>query len=276
MTFIIDNNGKPQIQSDQAFCELLNNQLPNLNKNFEELFTEMNNTVKTTANVTDNALSNVGGDWYEWLIAIQAWNDFANNSIYHLAIPLPNISGLDISSLYIPELHGLIMDLRNKVQQTNVELITSNPDFVIIDGDHARQILNPISGIQNITIASLFEISNKYTFFLNSCTFDQIIGFLSVKKSLRPDRRLQMSHEGSLIKALYKHIQTRQWIINPKGIKYYGLSTKLSPADITGLRTVATHSIISVETLPQRAVDDVFIVNSLQQAQTVFQEILNA
>jgi hypothetical protein len=274
MPFIIQNNGKPQIQSHIAFCELLNNTIPEQNQNLGELFNRMNNSIREIADVSPSALSNVNGDWYEWLIAIQAWNDFINSRVFHLAIPLPNVSGLDITSLYIPELHNLITDLKNKVQQTNVELITSNPDFVIINGDHARKILHEPQIIERISHESLFNLNSVYTSFLNSCQFENIIGYLSVKKSLRPDRRLQWSHEGSLIKALYKHIQTRKWILNPKGIRYYGMSTYLSPADIIGLRTVATHSIITVETSPDRAVDEVFVVNSLQQAQVVFDQIL--
>lgn len=275
MTYISNNSqGKPQIQSDAAFCELLNNTIPSSATNLDSLFTQLNGVIRNVAPVTVSALSNVNGDWYEWLIAIQAWNDFANGSIHHLAIPLPNVSILDVSSFYIPELHNLITDLRNKVQLGNVELITSNPDFIIIDGDHARSILSAINPISRIDQTTLMEIINRYSFFINTCNFEQILGFLSVKKSLRPDRRLQMSHEGSLMKALYIHLQTRQWILNPKGIKYYAFSTALSPADIKGLRTVATHSITNVQTIPQRAVDDVFIVNSLQDAQTIFSQIL--
>lgn len=45
MAFIADNNGRPQIQSDLAFCELLENHLPELDRNFDELFSEMNDEI---------------------------------------------------------------------------------------------------------------------------------------------------------------------------------------------------------------------------------------
>jgi len=53
------------------------------------------------------------------------------------------------------------------------------------------------------------------------------------------------------MKAIYTHLQTREWIINLKGLKYYAFSTKIS--DKNALKTVATHSITTVSSLPQAA-----------------------
>jgi hypothetical protein len=86
---------------------------------------------------------------------------------------------------------------------------------------------------------------------------------------------LQLSHEGSLMKAMYVHLQTRDWIINTKGLRYYGAATHVSDADRRGLRTVATHSIINVQSVPQAAVDDVFTINSNADTDKVFNLILN-
>jgi HEAT repeat protein len=33
------------------------------------------------------------------------------------------------------------------------------------------------------------------------------------------------------MKALYTHLQTRKWIINPAGLKYYAIATKINNAD---------------------------------------------
>ncbi|MFB6305931.1 MAG: Cfr10I/Bse634I family restriction endonuclease, partial [Flavobacteriales bacterium] len=109
----------------------------------------------------------------------------------------------------------------------------------------------------------------------NSCTFEDIKGYISVKISLRPDRRLQIPHEGSLMKALYVHLQTRDWILNPSGLKYYAITTELSKDDRKALETVATHSITTVNQLPEPAVDEVLEVNSLEEAYSVFSTFLN-
>ncbi len=201
-------------------------------------------------------MSNVHGDWYEWLLAISAWNHFCKNPNSHLAILLPNISQFDVSTLYETRLSDLIVDLKNKVSEVSgVQLITSNPDFVIINRELAKETLKDVAEIKELTPEILSFLGTVYQNFIDKCTFEQIEGFISVKTSLRPDRRLQISHEGSLMKALYAHLQTREWIISPKGLKYFALATQISIADRNALKTVATHSLATVFSSPQTEFD---------------------
>lgn len=181
----------------------------------------------------------------------------------------------DVGSLYSTRLNNLIIDLKKKVAEVSgVQLITSNPDFVIIHRDLARGVLGNMAPIEHLTPESLTGLEVIYRKFIGTCDFEQIVGYISVKTSLRPDRRLQISHEGSLMKALYAHLQTREWIISPTGLKFYAVATKISDADINALKTVATHSLTTVFSLPQAAVDEVFEVNTLQQASQAFSSIL--
>lgn len=258
------DNGGYQIMKDEAFYHLLNGSLPEPTKSLSVLFTELDTAIREREpSITTGALSNVHGDWYEWLLAITAWNHFCANSNSHLAVLMPNISQFDVARLYEPMLNATIEDLRTKVQESSsVRLITSNPDFVIINGDLARQLLPEINAHQNFDTNSIRFLENLYTHFIGRCDFYQVVGYASVKASLRPDRRLQISHEGSLMKAIYTHLQTRQWILNPPGLKYYAISTRITDPDRTALRTVATHSITIVSSIPQAAVDEVFEVNS--------------
>lgn len=76
------------------------------------------------------------------------------------------------------------------------------------------------------------------------------------------------------MKAIYTHLQTREWIISPKGLKYFAIATVVGTPDRAALKTVATHSITTVHSIPQAAVDEVFEVNSLEQTQTAFAQIL--
>ncbi len=225
--------------------------------------------------ITREALSNAHGDWYEWFLAISAWNTFVNRPNANLAILLPNISQFDVGHLYNQELAHLIEDLRTKVQDVaQVQLITSNPDFVIIEREVANEfIVNP-QPLNQFDTDSIIDLNSKYSDFIGRCEFDEILGYISVKTSFRPDRRLQIAHEGSLMKAIYIHLQTRKWVINPPGLKYYAIATRVGNSDRNALRTVATHSITTVSSLPQAAVDDVFEVNSLQRADEVFRQIL--
>ena len=269
-------NGRSQIITDVAFCELLKKRLPNKDKSFEDLIAEFDKKLLTAdKNITSQALSNTHGAWYEWLLAISAWNFYANNKNADLAIQTPNISRFDVASLYNKRLFSLIEDLRKKVlDKSDVQLISSNPDFVIISRDVIAKSGLKVEEIKKIDVSSIHKIANFYSHIKNKCDFDDIKGYISVKKSVRPDRRLQIPHEGSLMKAIYTHLQTREWVIKPKGIKYYAIIGRLGEADIKALKTVATHSITTVHSIPQAAVDDAFEVNSLQQADYVFSKIL--
>jgi Cfr10I/Bse634I restriction endonuclease len=269
--------GKSQVIKDLAFCTLLEGKLPEAHKLFSVLFNEFDDQVRKEDNrITREAMSNVHGDWYEWLLAVSAWNYFVRNENSHLAILLPNVVQFDVATLYEKKLNDLIIDLKNKVAEVSeVQLITSNPDFVIINRDLASEVLGPVSEIDDLTPEKLRELEETYRKFIDKCNFEQIEGYVSVKTSLRPDRRLQISHEGSLMKALYAHLQTREWITSPKGLKYYAIATKITEPDRNALKTVATHSLTTVFSLPQAAVDEVYEVNTLQQASLAFSSILS-
>lgn len=277
MSYIkILGGGEPQVIKDLAFYTLLKGILPPEEKEFSLLFKEMDGEVRTEdARITREAMSNVHGDWYEWLLAIAAWNCFVRNKDSHLAILMPNVIQFDVATLYEKRLTDLLADLKRKVAEvSHVQLITSNPDFVIINGDLARETMGQVSEIENFTSDTLKMLEGIYQNFIGRCNFEQIEGYISVKTSLRPDRRLQISHEGSLMKALYAHLQTREWITSPKGLKYYAISTKINKPDRNALKTVATHSLTTVFSLPQAAVDEVFEVNTLRQASQAFSSIL--
>jgi len=270
-------DGKSQVIKDVAFCTFLNGQLPDSEKPIDELISGFDALIKKEdITVSREALSNAHGDWYEWILAIAAWNYCVDNKAANLAILTPNISQFDISKLYNLRLFDLIKDLREKVLlSSSVQLISSNPDFVVIERKLVDEILPKLEKIETIDSSSLFRIQNIYKEFEYKCNFDDIYGYIAVKTSFRPDRRLQISHEGSLMKAMYTHLQTREWIINPKGLMYFAIATKVGNSDRAALKTVATHSITTVHSTPQAAVDGVFEVNSLQEAQIVFEQILN-
>lgn len=279
MTFIRTlKDGKSQVIKDIAFCTLLKGKLPESNKEITELISDFDKEVSTVdKSVTKDALNNVHGDWYEWLLAISAWNYCAENKNANLALLTPNISQFDIARLYNDKLFNLIQDLRDKVlKSSSVQLISSNPDFVIIDRNVVNSSIKKIEKITVINQDAILKIETAFRELIGKCDFDDIHGYISVKTSFRPDRRLQIPHEGSLMKAIYTHLQTREWIINPKGLKYYAIATKVGDPDRAALKTVATHSITTVFSIPQAAVDEVFEVNSLQQAHDAFSQILSS
>ncbi|WP_040439671.1 Cfr10I/Bse634I family restriction endonuclease [Algicola sagamiensis] len=269
-------NGKPTIKNVETFCSLTNFALPRSDTSFRELFKEIDKKVKGEhPKVTQGALNNCHGDWYEWLIAIQAWNYRIKYQKRQLMLLLPNISRADLASLYVEGLNNHLVDLRLKVEKSNnVKLITSNPDFVILDIDEDKLPSLDEEPITQVTPQNIRYLEECYKHFIGKCNFNNIVGYFSVKTSLRPDRRLQLAHEGSLLKALYVHLQTRDWIIEPIGLKYYAASQSVTKADREGLQTVATHSITNVQSIPQAAVDHVFSIDNINEIESALSEII--
>lgn len=267
--------GGRQVDKKGTFCTLLP-ALPSPEKAITSILREFDEGVTLEyPQVSSGALNNCHGDWYEWLIAMAAWNYSAVNPGSYLLLKMPNIRQFDCARLYDEDLFGCIVDLREKVERaTSVQLISSNPDFVIIDPGLVPLRSGFLTPYSVNTPSNLEALDSAYNNFIGRCSFEAIIGYLSVKVSFRPDRRLQIPHEGSLMKALYTHLQTRKWIINPPGIKYYAVAATVGDPDRNALKTVATHSITTVSSIPQSAVDEVYQVNSINDALSVFRAIL--
>jgi hypothetical protein len=260
----------------EALSQIRNGALPGPTESFKSIFEELDQAILAIEpTISREARSNAHGDWYEWLLAIEAWNLAAANATLNVPILLPNKMSLDLASLYVPNLSEKIYDLRKKVEDSStVQLISSNPDFVILKRDLVERTIGPLVPIGNVSEVETDKLSQLYANFSGLCGFEDIVGYLSVKTSFRPDRRLQISHEGSLMKAIYVHLQTREWILNPPGLRYYAMATVVGNPDRASLRTVATHSITTVSSTPEPAVDDVFQVNDRASATAAFTTIL--
>lgn len=245
---------------------------------FSNLIESMDNTVKALApDISGGAFANAHGDWYEWLLLLSAWiytaEDRASRAI---CVTLPNVVQFDVSRLYKDELFNYIVDLRRILKdESGVSLVTSNPDFAIISPDLASTIPIILDPDAVLTRPVLTAITEGFKHFDSKCKYEDILGYVSAKKSLRPDRRLQLPHEGSLFKALHIHLQTRLWMTDPLPLKYYAVAGRFNPADQRALETVATHSITTVQSKPTRAVDELFAVDSQDDANTVWGQILN-
>ena len=271
-----DKNGKPVINATGAFLEVLGGALPDPATSLMKVIKSVENQIRQAEpSITQGAFNNVRGSWFEWLLSIAAWNAHIEGNSPFIALPLVKASEFDCSRLYVPALQEMVEHLRDEVQKTGVELISSNPDMVILNHPEVEALVDLPRPIQTIDFQVVRSLRHAYKTFIGRCEFNQVAGYASTKTSLRPDRRLQMAHEGSLMKALYVHLQTRQWITNPAGIKYYGLSAKVTAADRAAMQTVATHSITTVASIPQRAVDELFEVGTMARATEVFGGILS-
>lgn len=208
--------------------------------------------------ITTAAFANARGSWYEWVVALGAIRWMREHPESLTMCNLPNVSSYDCSRLYDAKISFYIDDLRKKARESsNVELISSNPDFVLVSSQLGRDLPTR----EQIAASTSSDIINGiYQQFHQRCDLDDLLGYASVKTSFRPDRRLQIPHEGSLFKALYRHIQTRDWLVDAPGISYYAVTQKANDKDFRALNTVATHSITDVSSKPLAAVDELFVV----------------
>ena len=262
--------GVMTIDTKQTFIDAYNS----FNSNtfsYELLLSKCTDGASVNEKPTQNAINNARGAWYAWIIAIDAMRFASANPHSNLLIKLPNAKQFDAHSLYVNSVLSLINDFRQKLSLIGkVNLVTSNPDFVIINRTLKKNI--PLIG-NIITHKNISFIDDIYKDFIGKCELDDIIGHSGVKTSVRPDRRIQLLHEGSLTKAIYAHLQTRLWLTQANGVKYYAVSLSWTSADIAGLRSVATHSIASASLIPQPAVDDVVEINDSNSADLFFNRI---
>ncbi|NOH56170.1 type II site-specific deoxyribonuclease [Vibrio coralliilyticus] len=275
MSRIVDyKDGKAAIKIGESFQHIFKS-CPSGNWDYEQALASIEAAVKAEdSKITAGAISNSRGQWFEWMVSIDLFNHWVQNGHNYLFLNLPNIRRFDYASLYNAEIYGFVQDLRDKLEQSlDINLVTSNPDYVIIDTTRLQENFDkqPITCIDESTCYSLDEL---YKNVISACELDDVVGYLSLKTSLRPDRRLQIAHEGSLTKATYVHLQTRCWVMEPRGIKYFGAALNLTEADINGLKTVATHSITTVMSKPEKAVDKLFKVQTRDDLYCAMDEMI--
>ena len=189
---IMNANGT-SISARGSFCALSGGLLPPPNAAWSQLLNGWKQQVRASHTVTANALSNVVGGWYERLLAISAWNYRLANPQALMAVPLPNIIQFEVMSLYLQPLYQQIVDFRTKVLEFNVRLITSNPDFALINT--SGMTLPPSFGqpITTVDLAALNALETAYQAFVGQCDFQRIVGYMSAKTSLRPVSRAEQN-----------------------------------------------------------------------------------
>ncbi len=98
MTYVTyTTKGKPQLDKARTFCKILKHVIPKSTSTFTELLNVFDTTILAAyPEISQGALNNAHGDWYEWLLAIAAWNYHADNSVSHLALLLPNVRQFDV------------------------------------------------------------------------------------------------------------------------------------------------------------------------------------
>ena len=71
----LSSSGKPQIRTREALIEIRDEHLPSKTELYTDILGSLDARIKADfPTVSNEALSNSHSDWYEWLLAINAWN----------------------------------------------------------------------------------------------------------------------------------------------------------------------------------------------------------
>lgn len=259
------------IDTKATFCHAVNTIGAENIKSFHEVLNLASlEALRVDPDTTKAALANASGAWYAWLLVIFGESINSKNPDKTLTfLKLPNVTSMPCSALYENSLQLLLNDFQKKLSDfADVNLVTSNPDFAILNLPQESRIYDLKTALNNNHLEGYDRL---YRDFESRCKLENLIAYIGVKTSLRPDRRIQLLHEGSLMKAIYTHLKTRNWDLSANGLAYHALTlSELSDADTNGLKSVATHSIVSASLKPERAVDSSCQIASVTDLEIFF------
>lgn len=273
-----EKNQKTRIKPYKALTEVFGDNLPTgtIKENLDKLEIHTNNAALAQKMMLPNsqAFSNTRGFWFEVFIAVHAWNYRIRHNLSDiLIVKMPNVSSFDFRRIFEEKTDKMLKQLEISLLKNNVRLITSNPDLLIVEQEDL--ILDehniPISCLDT---KSIMDAVNLYKVLENRCHWNSLKAGIGVKTSLRPDRRLQVVHEGNILKSLFAHLKMRNWN-REATFEYYGASSEIiSGADDDALQTAATHTIVNVDSLPERAVDGLYSLLTFDDIEKMLDTIL--
>jgi hypothetical protein len=272
------NNQKTRIKPYIALAEVFEASLPagTIKENLDKLELYTKNAALAQEMMVPNsqAFSNTRGFWFEVFIAVHAWNYRIRHNLGDvLIVKMPNVTSFDFRRIFEEKTDKMLKQLEISLLKNNVRLITSNPDLLIVEqeGLILDEHNKPISSLDT---QSIMNAVNLYKVLENKCRWNSLKAGIGVKTSLRPDRRLQVVHEGNILKSLFAHLKMRHWS-REAIFEYYGASSELiSGADDDALQTAATHTIVNVDSLPERAVDGLYSLLTFDDIEKMLDTII--
>ncbi len=229
--------------------------------------------------VNANAFNNARGSWFELLVTITLWNIRIDHPKYHssVLVKLPNVGTLKFIDLFEPRARAMLNDLEISLSLKGVNLVTSNPDIICVSNLQGMDFTSEFqTKFLNANQDCITTITNAYTKIVGKCKHNSIRFGLALKASTRPDRRLQIPHEGSILKAINAHLQTRFWDASHNIYYYAATASPITQADREAFKTAATHSITDVNVKPMPAVDKSFYLATLSDVKAMFEECMAA
>ena len=248
------------------------------------------------------AHNNCHGRWSEALFALFAWNTIADinckqtDNTRYVYLRLPNRKGAtsEWTSLLLEEkclasLNEFVLDnthpIVKKSDHNQLVLIASNPDSIILkfDNDFINGLHLPLSvssKFTSFTKDDMEKLDNLYTYFRNTVLPSKnLVALLSLKSSLRGDRRYQFIREGDNAKSILMYLYTTK---ADKGLstaffsnRFYCFSFESATEDDMSVMDAAMSAYVSSPIIdPVWAVDKLFVCLTLSNVTSAIREIV--
>lgn len=227
------------------------------------------------------AVNQYRGMWFEDLVVLD-WLQAATGLLKHradalVAIPMPKRTELELEALWIPDIRELVDRLEQDLKLHGTVMRASNPDLILVKAsvlaryapatwtavnaaDDEQSKVRLISGIAH-------ELAGQLG-------YPELAGVMSLKTSLRVDRKVQPLQEANRIKALRKYIRTRTWQREDSPFGFFvALMEERKGKQHSGgaevfFSNVLLYSIVAIDERPSAAVDGVLRITSTSGLRT--------
>ena len=218
--------------------------------------------------------NNVRGDWLEQILAVIFANLTATGEYGNTVITrLPNTGTMPYQELFGPTARAYLTDLYDSLEEHHISMTMSNPDFVCVT-NLSDEVFAAIRGPFTLKVTDIETLWDAYKSIQGRCDPFHIPFVLTVKTSVRPDRRYQIVHEANIVKALAAHLASRYWK-RDLYIPFYALiAGPVSDSDRKVLRNPVTHTLVQVSWDPAPVVDSVYSIDSIAEVQTIISNLL--
>lgn len=216
-----------------------------------------------SAGKLSGGLNRARGEWLEYVLKFVFWDSsvkFGDSNT--VIVKLPNASQLSFRDLYESRAKSYLDELFASLETQGMDMQMSNPDFICVTNlpDAVKDSLQPIT----VSEESANVLNGLYTQLVGQCNADSIPFVLTVKTSLRPDRRYQIVHEANVVKSLVAHLAGRFWQRELNTAFYAMVSGTVSQQDRNALRNPATHTLVQVSWVPVSVVDEVYQIDTVE------------
>ncbi len=226
-----------------------------------------------TGQSLSGGINNTRGEWFENILKLIFWNVAIEfDKAKTLILKLPNASQLSFHNLYEQRANGYLTELFASLRDRGIEMTMSNPDFVCIT--NLTDDIDIPSDSVSVSEELLKQLDVAYQKLLGRCSADSIPFVLTVKTSLRSDRRYQIVHEANVVKSLVAHLAGRFWQQNLYTAFYAMIASNVSAGDRNALRNPATHTLVQVNWTPVPLVDEVYQIDSVEDVQEIIRGLL--